>query len=88
MPCQLCKRNMPEELLEEHHLVPKCKKGRETIDVCRPCGDQIHQFYTPSELSKKYNTLEKLLAEEKIQNWIKWISKKPVTQNVCMRRKK
>ena len=88
MICQICKRNIPDELMEKHHLVPKCRKGRETTSVCISCGDAIHQFCTPKELEKKYNTLEKLLAHEKIQNWIVWISKKKPDHSVCMKRKK
>jgi predicted RNA-binding Zn-ribbon protein involved in translation (DUF1610 family) len=88
MQCQLCKRDIPEEHMEKHHLVPKCRKGREIIHVCKACGDAIHQFFTVKELEKKYNSLERLLSHEKVQNWIVWISKKPIESNVCMKRKK
>ena len=88
MNCSICKREGDEHYFEEHHLTPKARKGRETILVCKSCGDAIHQFMSIKELEKKYNTLEKLLAHEKIQNWIVWISKKPIENNVCMRRKK
>ena len=88
MTCSLCKREGDAFYFEKHHLTPKSRKGRETIDVCKSCGDAIHQFCTIKELEKKYNTLEKLLEHEKVQNWIVWIRKKPIESNVCMKRKK
>jgi len=54
--------------------VPKAL--RITIAVCTNCGDQIHMLFTNKELERKFNTLEALLADEKMQKWINWISKK------------
>ena len=90
MNCQICQRVTPIEHLEKHHLTPKSKHGAklDTIFVCCNCGRQLHQLFTNKELAKQHNTLEKLLANEKIQNWIKWIRNKPNDFSVCMRRKK
>jgi hypothetical protein len=74
--CQICKREIPDGCLEKHHLVPKSSKGRITITVCINCGDQLHKLFTNKELEKKYNTIEALLATEKIQKWAMWIGKK------------
>lgn len=88
MNCTICERSGEDQYFEKHHLIPKCKRGSETILVCRACGDNLHQVFTIQELTKKYNTLEKILSNEKIQKWIVWIRKKPIENNVCMRRKK
>ena len=88
MTCQLCKREGDDECFEKHHLTPKSRKGRETIIVCRSCGDQLHKLFSNKELEKKFNTLDKLLANDRVQTWINWISKKNTNDNVCMRRKK
>lgn len=76
MQCQICGRLPPEKHQEKHHLVPKSRGGKETIDVCAACGDQIHVLFTIKQLEKEYNTLDKLLNNSKIQTWIKWIRKK------------
>jgi len=87
MKCSICNRETPIEYEEDHHLIPKSKRGKDTIPVCCDCGDQIHNLFTNKELAKKFNTLEKLLESEKIQKWIKWISKKD-RFGFCMKNKK
>lgn len=71
--CSICGRLTPSHFQEKHHLVPKSKKGRETIDVCCNCGDQIHKLFTIKELEKQFNTLNSLLAHSDIQKWIQWV---------------
>lgn len=85
--CPLCRRIPPS--FEKHHLTPRCKKGgkRGTILLCIDCGDQIHQLFTNKELAKEYNTLEKLLANPKIQKWIEWVKNKKKF-GICMKTKK
>jgi hypothetical protein len=83
--CSICNREV--DVIEKHHLTPKVKKGTETIPVCPPCGDQLHQLFSIQELKYLYNTLDKILANEKVQKWIKFISKRK-DNSVCMKRKK
>jgi hypothetical protein len=83
--CTLCHREVEDFYIEKHHLIPKCKKGKETIDVCKDCGDYLHKVFTIKEMTKKYNTLEKILEHQKVQNWIKWLQKRPNLRNVCMK---
>lgn len=86
--CSLCRRTIPEnKFLEKHHLTPKQAKGKETVPVCCPCGDQIHQLFTNKELEKEFNTVEILLSDERIQKWIQWI-RKTDKWYVCMKEKK
>jgi len=86
--CPICNRFVPDISIEKHHLVPKSKKGKITIDLCCSCGDAIHQFISISDLNSHYNTIEKIKQHPKIVNWIKWISKKPNDFSVCMKAKK
>lgn len=86
--CDIC--NRPKENLEFHHLIPKQLHGkkhfinkfgkkymRETgINICRDCHKQLHKFYDHKDLGLNFYSLEKILNEEKIQNWIKFISKR------------
>jgi len=86
--CNICKRVTPIKFAEEHHLISHCKKGKETRPVCRNCGDMLHKLFSIHELTKQYNTLDKILANEDVQNWISWIQKKPNDFNICMKTKK
>jgi len=77
MICPICKREVPENCQEEHHLIPRaiCKRnkyakqletGQNTITVCASCGNHLHKLFSEKELAEKYNTLEKILANESI----------------------
>ena len=70
MKCPICIRETPDRYCEKHHLTPKKKRkkdGKETINVCRDCADQLHQLFSNKELNEEYESLEKILASEKIK---------------------
>ncbi len=73
--CELCSREV--ERLTRHHLIPKQRGGRnkETVMFCVACKDQVHRLFTNKELDREYNTLEKLLENERVQTYIKWVRK-------------
>jgi hypothetical protein len=79
--CQMCEQ---QRYLTFHHLIPvtchdnKWFKKNFTKDqmdsgiyVCRLCHDAIHRLIPDEkELGRTFNTLEKILAVEKIQKFI------------------
>lgn len=84
--CEMCKREVPTT---SHHLIPKqvhskkwCRRmftkeerKQRRAELCGDCHPVIHQFFTHAELAKLYNTVEKLLANEKIAKFVAWVSK-------------
>lgn len=85
--CVLCGRTMTSrEEAEKHHLIPRVKKGKETIRVCVDCGNQIHRLFTNVELKYTYNSLEALKQDPRMQKWIKWVRKRPF--GICHKTKK
>ena len=84
--CSICTRDTPDIYMEQHHLIPKAKKGKQTISVCMDCGNQLHQLFSLNELRDTYNTVESLLSHEGLQKWVKWIRKKDF--GICMKKKK
>jgi hypothetical protein len=84
--CELCERVLP---LTSHHLIPKqihskgwCKRlftkkemNSRRADLCRDCHSTVHKFFTHRELGEIYNTIEKLLTNEKVINFVKWVKK-------------
>ena len=85
--CNLCVRVIPSKnFKEKHHLVPHSKGGKEKVPVCIDCGNQIHELFSNNELRDKYNSIEALKANEKVQKWISWIRKRPF--GICMKKKK
>lgn len=81
--CATCSRHTA---LTKHHLIPKKRHKKikhsstssildEVIYICRICHDGIHDFYDERTLSKAYNTLEKLCADETLHKHFMWVSK-------------
>jgi hypothetical protein len=62
--------------------VPKSRKGKVTVLLCRTCHSQIHAIYTEKELAARYGTLAELLAAAEFQPWIAWIRKRKPTARI------
>lgn len=72
-PCPLCRR--PNYHPSDHHLVPKCRGGKETATVCRDCHRAIHACFTNKELEREFSTVEKLLTNQTFAAMVLFISK-------------
>lgn len=83
--CPICTREIE---LVEHHLIPKTvqkenwfknhfkpEQFEEKIMVCVDCHNAIHKFHESRELGQEMNTLEKILADEKIVKFAKFAAK-------------
>lgn len=75
--CPLCKRELGTENVDEHHLIPKTFKGRHTVKMHKICHRKIHATFTERELLNYYFTAERLLENEHIREFVKWVSKRP-----------
>lgn len=75
--CPMCGRELGTVNVDEHHLVPKTFKGRETVTLHRICHRKIHATFSERELLNTFNTIEKIKENEHIRAFIKWIAKKP-----------
>ena len=73
--CPICERELGE-LWDDHHLVPRSKKGKEVVRIHKVCHSKIHKTFSIKELADYYHTVERLRAHEEIAKYIKWISKK------------
>ena len=82
-PCPLCKR--PNHHPSDHHLVPKCRGGKETETICRDCHRGIHAMFTNKELERAYSTAEALLAHEGFRKMVEFIARQDPGGKVRMR---
>ena len=86
--CQLCGREGLE--MTRHHLIPRTLHSnkwfrerykrevmRQVVELCKDCHITIHQFIKEREMGRNFNTLEKLMAHEKIANWVQWVANRP-----------
>jgi len=76
MKCRVCGRPY-DDTMDDHHLIPKSKKGKETATIHRVCHDKIHATFTNNELAKTFNTINKIMENGLMQNFAKWVAKKP-----------
>jgi hypothetical protein len=75
--CPLCGRQMIEgKSVDRHHLVPNCRGGTETVHMHRVCHGKIHHTFTEKQLEQEFNTAEKLLKNDEIVKFVKWVQKK------------
>lgn len=72
LPCPLCKRT--NQRPSDHHLVPKSRGGRETETLCMDCHRAIHTVFSNKELELSYNTVEALMANERLAKMIRFIA--------------
>lgn len=67
------------EPCNKHHLLPLSKGGKNTPTVLmhKICHDKIHAVFTETELMRYYHTIERLLENEEMARFIKWLMNKP-----------
>ena len=78
VPCPLCGRPMRAgSVVDQHHLVPKSKGGRETVQMHRICHRKLHTVLSEDELARDYATPERLREHPAIAAFIRWIRRRP-----------
>jgi hypothetical protein len=74
--CWLCERPLGRKV-QQHHPVPKAKKGRETVAVHPICHRTIHANFTNAELARMGEDRAALLEDEAVAKFIRWVKHKP-----------
>jgi len=75
-----------EKIGKKHHherIYRHSIKGavRRTSLVCRSCHNAIHKAHDNMTLALEYNTIEKLLSDDRIASFSKWANKQRVAKN-------
>lgn len=86
LECPICLHDWPRKELTRHHLIPKSRKGRDTVLICQPCHKQIHAVFTEKELERNYHTIETLLEAEEFRSWVAWIRKRRPNRRIRVRK--
>ncbi|QYU69931.1 hypothetical protein J4558_07355 [Leptolyngbya sp. 15MV] len=63
--------------MQWHHPVPKARKGKVKVAVHPICHQAIHANFTISELARIGADRERLLANEGLAKFVRWIADKP-----------
>lgn len=76
--CPLCDRPMINgPTVDEHHLVPRSKGGKEKFLVHKICHQKIHQVFSEKELARQFHTWEALQDHTEMAAFISWVKKRP-----------
>lgn len=68
---------VPGPTVDEHHWVPKSRGGDTKRLIHRVCHQKLHSLWTERELETLYDTPEKARAAPEIQDFLRWIARKP-----------
>ncbi|MCV0382204.1 MAG: HNH endonuclease [Erythrobacter sp.] len=74
--CWLCHRPLGRRV-QQHHTVPKAKRGRETVAVHPICHRAIHANFTNAELARIGTDRARILANQAIARFVAWVADKP-----------
>jgi 5-methylcytosine-specific restriction endonuclease McrA len=76
--CELCGRPFGEKPSSTHHLVPVMKGGRngDTVELHDICHRKIHSVFSEKELKQYFHTIERLLQDWEIAEFVEWVKKK------------
>ncbi|KAI8806390.1 hypothetical protein BJ742DRAFT_855160 [Cladochytrium replicatum] len=95
--CAICDRFQP---LTFHHLIPKSEHsttmqkkkgmtkeqlGSHGVDICRPCHTAVHRLYSNRDLADRFDTLDKLLEDEKVRRWANWASRQRAAPKAALK---
>jgi hypothetical protein len=76
--CPLCGRKLVGgSSVNQHHLVPRSRNGRDTVALHRICHAAIHVTLSEKELERQYNTIERLREHPQLRRFIVWVRRKP-----------
>jgi len=75
--CPLCERIIPDDQIEDHHLVPRSKGGKIKVPLHGICHSHIHAAFTDAQLAKKFSTVSAILEDPEIQKFVNWVKTKP-----------
>ena len=85
--CWLCERPLGRKV-QQHHTVPKAKKGRATVAVHPICHRAIHANFTNAQLAWIGEDRAALLKDEALAKFVDWVSDKPPDFHAPTRRPK
>jgi hypothetical protein len=85
--CFLCARPLGSRV-EWHHVVPKSRRGRETVPLHPICHRTIHSAISNRDLERSYDSAEALRAHPEIAKFIAWVQSKDPDFHAPTRRRK
>lgn len=89
--CPICGRKILKGDGSKHHLIPRSlggKNGDNCVLLHSLCHRYIHAVFTRKDLSKKFNTIEKIKETKRMIKFVNWIQQKPLSFDVPIKESK
>lgn len=78
--CPLCGRPLiAGPTIDEHHLLPRSRGGKEKFLIHKICHQKIHRALTEKDLERHYRDWASLRAHPQIALFIQWVRRRPPT---------
>ncbi|GAB5443348.1 MAG: hypothetical protein Fues2KO_36970 [Fuerstiella sp.] len=84
--CPLCERMVFRT--SAHHLLPKSRGGKVTLDVCLDCHEMIHALFPNKQLERQLNSVEQLREHPEFAKFLKWVRRRDPSRRYHARRSK
>lgn len=76
--CPVCGREMlAGPSVDQHHWLPKSKGGREADLLHLVCHRKIHSLFSRQELAAEFSSPEEVRRHPQMQNFIRWVRRRP-----------
>jgi len=53
--------------------LPERRAESPTVELCRPCHEQVHALFTNAELREEYDTAAALRSADRLADYLSWI---------------
>lgn len=76
--CPLCDRELGG-IIVKHHLIPPSKGGKDTptVQLHKICQEKVDKVFTLMEQKRYYHSIERILENEEVIKFVKWLKNKP-----------
>lgn len=78
MKCPLCYRELGDQYIDDHHLIPKTFGGKETEKMHKICHQKLHATFSEREMLNYYHTWGRIREHSEIEKFIKWVAKRDI----------
>lgn len=84
--CPLCERIVFRT--SAHHLLPRSRGGRITVDICLDCHEMIHALFPNRQLAQQLSSVDELRANPEFARFLKWVRQRDPGRRYHARRSK
>lgn len=86
--CPLCQRDVPNNLIERHHIRTREADSAAVVPICNPCHKTIHSLFSNSQIRAGLDSVPALLANDQFARAVRFIRKQAPTAKITTKKAK